>query len=88
MAVPCLPLLTRTRSTTPQAELSRVERLVHLKGAFALTGDLSSQKKYLTDKNIVIIDDVATTGTTLNEAAKVLIPVSYTHLTLPTNREV
>ncbi|MFH0840572.1 MAG: double zinc ribbon domain-containing protein [bacterium] len=49
-----------------QATLSRQERRQNLKNIFSWTGE------DLIGKNIILIDDVATTGVTLNECAKAL----------------
>lgn len=59
--------LIRTRPTRPQVELSADERAKNVRGAFALRhpGDVF-------DKRILLVDDVFTTGSTLNECAKVL----------------
>ena len=59
--------IIRTRKTSPQAELSREERLTHLRGAFTV-----ADKNLAKGKVIAVVDDVATTGTTLNEVAKLL----------------
>ncbi|KKP37063.1 MAG: amidophosphoribosyltransferase [Candidatus Peregrinibacteria bacterium GW2011_GWF2_33_10] len=59
--------LKRIKHTKPQAELERNERLNNLKNAFAIT---DQSKIY--DKKIILIDDIATTLTTLNECAKTL----------------
>jgi competence protein ComFC len=56
--------LNKTRETKDQAELNFEERLVNLKSAFSL------ERK--PPKNIILIDDVKTTGTTLRECAKTL----------------
>lgn len=62
--------LLRTRYTKPQMKThSRDERLANLKGAFALA---AGTEKSIRNKNIWIIDDVATTGTTLEECALLL----------------
>lgn len=60
-------LLIRTRNTDSQSLLNRVERLRNLKDAFSVT-DANSVK----DKSIIVVDDILTTGTTLNECCKVL----------------
>jgi ComF family protein len=62
--------LLRTRSTKPQMKTrSREERRGNLKNAFALaTGSGES----IRGKTVWLIDDVATTGTTLEECARVL----------------
>ncbi len=58
--------LTRTKHGRPQATLNGSERTDNIKGAFAYTGP------QLDSRSVIIIDDVATTGATLNEAALVL----------------
>ena len=57
--------LKRVRHSRPQAELNREERLNNLKGAF-------KNKESLDGKNILLIDDVLTTGATASEASRVL----------------
>jgi len=73
-------LLKRTRHTTPQSELSRNERLSNLSGAFTIN---SPQR--LTEKPLLIVDDVATTGATFAAARaelSALTPTSITCLAL------
>ncbi|OGI21411.1 MAG: hypothetical protein A2808_00195 [Candidatus Moranbacteria bacterium RIFCSPHIGHO2_01_FULL_55_24] len=68
--VPVLPTLTRTRHTKPQQKTrSREERLANLSGAFATLPDT---KRQIRGKTLWLVDDVATTATTLTECAKVL----------------
>jgi ComF family protein len=55
----------RVRETREQAALDRRERRKNIRGAFALRRDLPAA-------NIAIIDDVMTTGSTVNELARVL----------------
>lgn len=70
-ALPVLEdVLLRTRFTKPQIKTkTREERLGNLKGAFALAPE---NALLIQDKTLWLIDDVATTGTTLEECAKVL----------------
>lgn len=66
--LPCRDLLRRTRYTTAQAALSRKERLKNLAGAFSLKPRTSLPPH----GNILLIDDVFTTGSTAHECAAVL----------------
>jgi len=59
--------LEKPRGTRRQAELSQSERRNNLRSAFVCP-DTASVK----NKNIVLIDDVVTTGVTMEECAKVL----------------
>ena len=59
--------LFRVRPTRPQVELTGEERLKNVAGAFALR-----RQDTVKDRNVVIIDDVFTTGATMNECAAVL----------------
>ncbi len=55
----------RIRETAPQASLNREARLLNLSGAFRANSRVEGQ-------NIVLIDDVATTGATLSTLAESL----------------
>jgi ComF family protein len=59
--------LVRIVPAPAQTTLSRKGRLKNLRGAFALRHPAS-----ITGKRILLIDDVFTTGTTVNECAKTL----------------
>lgn len=62
-------VLFRMRNTVPMSELSAEERAVNVKNAFTV-----SQKWYkmIQDKTILLVDDVFTTGNTVNECSRVL----------------
>ncbi len=62
-----LDYLKRTRQTKPQVGLKSQQRKENVKGAFILA---TNQK--LQTKNLILIDDVWTTGSTLKECSKVL----------------
>jgi ComF family protein len=59
--------LARVRSTVPQVELTGEERIKNVAGAFALR-----RPDELKERDVLLIDDVYTTGATMNECAKVL----------------
>lgn len=61
--------VNRTRSTASQMGLDAVARKKNINGAFSVKWKLSDKLK---DKHILIIDDVMTTGSTVNELAKTL----------------
>lgn len=58
--------LKRIRHTKPQVKLSAWERKKNIKNAFSLT------RPYTLDANILLVDDVWTTGSTLKECCYVL----------------
>lgn len=58
-------LLIKTKRTKAQAQLSRSERLTNIKGSFFT----SVSDPLRLPKNVILIDDVATTGSTLQECA-------------------
>jgi len=68
LSIPCLPVVKKSRYTRSQTKLSRNQRLKNLRGSFVVTNECD-RKSYQT---IVIIDDIVTTGSTLNEIAAVI----------------
>lgn len=60
-------LLVRTRPTPPQTSLSGRARRRNLKKAFAVTDPGAVE-----GRRVLLVDDVFTTGTTVNECARVL----------------
>lgn len=68
LALPmALDALIRTRATEPQIELSAAERRVNVRGAFSVKSPES-----IAGKRILLLDDVMTTGSTMDECAKEL----------------
>lgn len=61
------PALVRSVATRPQADCDEQERLTNLDNAFSLSPGLVLEK--FLDKHLVLVDDVATTGTTLQKCA-------------------
>lgn len=60
-------LLRRTRWTEPQVNLAAGERAANVRGAFAL-----AEPKRVKGARVMLVDDVLTTGSTVNECARVL----------------
>jgi ComF family protein len=60
--------LRRTRHTEPQTQLSGSERQKNIRGAFEVR-----RPELIAEKHILLIDDVFTTGSTVQECAKVLL---------------
>ena len=65
--IPLSTTLIKIKETKPQMELNRIERMENIKNCFAITN-----KKEIENKTILLLDDVYTTGTTIEECAKVL----------------
>ena len=62
--------LSRRRATPAQAGLNATERAANVRGAFAVNG---GKKALVRGKRIVLIDDVMTTGSTVNSCATALL---------------
>ncbi|HID29475.1 MAG TPA: ComF family protein [Desulfobacterales bacterium] len=60
--------LSRGRWTEPQTTLSRAERRKNIKGAFTVR-----HPKTIKSRKVLLVDDVYTTGATVNECARVLM---------------
>jgi ComF family protein len=69
-----LPILTtalkRRRATAQQVGLSRSARAVNVQGAFAVT---EGGKAAICDKRLVLVDDVLTSGATVDACARALL---------------
>ncbi|MDA8229909.1 MAG: ComF family protein [Magnetospirillum sp.] len=63
-------LLVRRRPTPPMGHMGRSERARNVKGAFAVRERKSAA---IQDRNVLLIDDVLTTGATVGECAKALL---------------
>lgn len=69
--IPALDALKRVRPTTPQASLSRHQRIENLHQAFEVKHSVLRRAR-LKGQNILLVDDVLTTGSTTSECARVL----------------
>jgi ComF family protein len=61
-------LLYRSRETPPQTQLTEEERRKNVRGAFAMDA-----AKPLKGKSVLLVDDVYTSGATVNECSRVLV---------------
>jgi ComF family protein len=59
--------LVRTRATEPQIELTAAERRINVKDAFTVR-----KPEFIAGKQVLLLDDVMTTGSTMNECAREL----------------
>ena len=69
LGLPLSPALCRTRRTAAQADLPAARRHANVRGAFTIDGRASS----VTGLTVVLVDDVSTTGATINACAAVLV---------------
>jgi len=67
LGVPVLHVLARSRATVTQTDLPEAERHANVRGAFALRGVVPP------NSILVIVDDVSTTGATIDACAQVLL---------------
>lgn len=72
-------ILLRVKSTSTQTIRGRAERLANMDGAFVLT-----DKNALADRQVLLVDDVMTTGATLESCAAVLLGVPGLRISVAT----
>ena len=65
--------LLRVRHTPPQQALALKERRLNVRGAFAVEGNVDGE-------SVFVVDDVMTTGSTLDEVARVLKRAGAAHV--------
>jgi predicted amidophosphoribosyltransferase len=64
--------LRRVRDTPSQTALDVAERHRNVRGAFAISG-ARARRQLLAAHHVAVVDDVVTTGSTLNEMRAVLL---------------
>ncbi|MEP9366411.1 ComF family protein [Xanthobacter sp. VNH20] len=76
--VPCrADVLARTRATPSQVSFNRAERHANVAGAFRVP---DSRTHHVAGRRIVIVDDVLTTGATLDACARALRSAKAVHI--------
>lgn len=75
LGLPMTHALWRRRATAPQTGLHAAARRRNVSGAFTLSpfGTREWRQTWLADRVVVLVDDVRTTGATLNACAAVLL---------------
>jgi ComF family protein len=66
LGLPMLKLVKRNKDTTPQSRLEGYARWNNMAGAFVINKGMRSPER------ILVVDDIYTTGSTVNECSKVL----------------
>ena len=82
LSLPIMDVLVRNKSTKTQKDLKKEQRMKNVANVFALSpkilnpGPASARAERdgsaILNQNFILVDDVATTGATLQEAAKIL----------------
>jgi ComF family protein len=74
-------LLQRRRNTDSQGHKNKSQRRKNVRGAFTVS---SQDKHHIKNKHIILLDDVYTTGATLNACCKTLRNAGAKHITVLT----
>ncbi len=61
-------IICRNKETSTQTKKTRIQRWYNVKGIFSITN-----KEYVRDKKILLVDDVVTTGATIESCANILL---------------
>ena len=74
-------LLKKTKNTPPQSKLKRHERISNVNETFSLQ---KNKKSLVQHKNILLVDDLFTTGSTVNECSRILREAGANYLEIIT----
>ena len=66
--VRCLPVLAKDAGALPQAQLGKSARYVNVTGVFSVV-----DRRAISEKTVVVVDDVLTTGSTMAAVASALL---------------
>lgn len=67
ISIKCIEIIIKDKETREQKHLNREERMLNLKDAFSIKSKID-----LKNMNIILIDDITTTGSTLKECCRTL----------------
>lgn len=67
LSIECVDIIVKCRETKEQKTLNKSERMLNLKDAFKIRSKINIE-----NVNIMLIDDVTTTGATLRECCRIL----------------
>lgn len=70
-------VLVRTRPTAPMSTLQGAERKKNVRGAFIVPEE---QKQWIQNRTVLLVDDIYTTGATMNECARELRKAGAEHV--------
>ena len=68
LQIPVADALQTTRTLRPQKELTRAERILNVRGVYACRPGAD-----ITDKRVLLVDDIITTGSTVSACALALL---------------
>jgi predicted amidophosphoribosyltransferase len=69
--------LKRVRATQQQVGMSKAERADNVQGAFRVPGE---HRAYIAGRRVVLIDDVLTSGATIDACSRALLRAGVAHV--------